>query len=446
VFRQEDNDFFLANENTATKSTRQRETFVEADVLFQEFRFASTLGGAWEYLVGVDFYSLESSELIDDFSGGGQTIPTSAIRLWEVEQDSWAAYGAVDYHFADLPLSISAELRYARDDVKGHVNTVLPRLNNRVILDSGGTNDYSNLPWGVSLAWRFENVSGPVSEAMAFFKVGSSYRHGGINLGAGLPSDAYPVPVIYDEEDSISYEIGVKSGWFDGVLKLNASTFFVVYQDFLNTTTNGCPQECPYLDPHTIESLGYDANGERITVTASGEAGIESNEAFFIDNTGEIEAWGVEVESSFNLPVGESGGRLLGNLGWARQMGEVTEISSSVSPANADLKGARLNFIRPVQLKGSFTWHQPLSFQGMMLKATVSYIHESGGVRSLGNNNPIDGVDRMDARIGVESAHWSFTLNGNNVLDKEYFTDETVTRFRLAEPRYFYFELSWNYR
>lgn len=441
AYRMVDGDYVVANLNVATNATRITETEVDADIVFQELRYVSTLSGPLQFLVGADYYSMTTREYIDAFRAGGQTVATSGIRDWSVDNDSWALYGSVDYDVPNLPLTLSGELRYARDKVEGYVRSFTPNISPDPQLDVTADNDYSNVPWGLAAAWRFTQVAGPISEAMAYVKVGASYRHGGLNLGTGRPSDAYPVVPIYNEEDSISYEIGMKTGWFDGLLKLNASTFLVYYQDFLDTTTNGCPQECPFLDPVTGDSLGFDGSGNPILVNADGLDGLQSPEAFFIDNVGEIEAWGVEVETSFNVPVGK--GRLLGNLGWSRQMGEVTEIAPDVSPAVADQLGAQLNFVRPVQVKANFTWRQPVPMpvlQNAILKASVTYTHEHGGWGSL-SANPLglDGVDRMDVRIGLDSDHWSFTLNGRNVLDNEYFPDRTAAVFRLNEPSFYFF-------
>ncbi len=119
-----------------------------------------------------------------------------------------------------------------------------------------------------------------------------------------------------------------------------------------------------------------------------------------------------------------------------------------MSPSQADSLGAEISAIRPVQLKSNISWRRPLSIswlENAVFSATANYTHESGGVRSLGSSLSLDNVDRMDARIGINSDHWSFTANGSNVLDKEYFSDRTGTRFRLVDPQYFYFELSWRY-
>lgn len=448
VYRLEDGDFFLANANAAAVQTRQPETFVDADIFFQELRWTSTLGGAFEYLIGADYYSMTTSELIDNFSAGGQTVATSAIRDWETDNKSWAVYASVDYDFANMPLSITAEIRYAKDKVDGEILTITPKSLPLVRLDLEADNDFTNTPWGLTASWRFENVSGALSEAMAYAKVGSSYRHGGLNLGSGLPTDAFPTQAVYDEEDSITYEIGTKTSWLDGALRLNAAVFFNTYQDFLDTTTNGCPELCPFLDPVTVESLGFDADGNRIEVTPGGDPGLQSPTAFFIGNVGELESWGYEIETMFRFNLNDAGGRLLGSVGYSKQMGEVTEIGSGVNPSQADELGARLNFVRPTELKGNLTWRQPLpGFDGVTMLAAATYIHESGGFAGLNTSGlKIDGVDRLDLRLGLESQHWSATLNGNNVLDKEYFTDRSAVRFRLNDPEYYFLELSYRFR
>ncbi|MCB1693316.1 MAG: TonB-dependent receptor [Pseudomonadales bacterium] len=448
VYRIVDADYTLANANLASTAMRKTETFVDAGIFFQEFRWTSTLGGPLEYLVGADYYSMWTKEYIDPFSAGGQTVATSGIRDWKTNEDSWAVYGSVDYNFTNIPLSLSAEIRYASDAIDGYVNTVTPNISPIPILDVTADKSYSNLPWGFTASWRFESVPAPVTEAMAYFKYGSSYRHGGLNLGAGRSTDAYPTVPIYNEEDSDSYEIGLKTAWFDGMLKLNGSAYLVYYNDFLDTTTNGCPALCPYLDPVTGDSLGFDANGDQITMNGSGQPGLESPEAFFIDNVGKIDAWGVEIETNLNIPVGP--GRFISNIGWSRQMGEVTEIAPSVSPAEAALLGVPLNFVRPQQLKANLTWRQPVPIPGLMspvFKATIVYTMEHGGYSSLSANSlGLDGVDRMDVRVGVDSDHWSFTINGSNVLDEQYFPDRTGTFFRVNDPAYYYAEISWRYR
>lgn len=449
VNRLEDTDFGARNLHVASTFKLMRKTHVKADVIFQDLRFASSLGGPFEYLVGADYYNAHTREIIDDFSAGGQTIATSIFRDWKINQDSWSLYGSVNYDFKAVPLSISAEARYAKDKVNGYVYELTPNVRTTPLLDFSGANQYSNVPWDLSFSWHFRNLYSDLNEALVYFKVGTAYREGGLNLGAGLPTDAYQVKPVYNDEHSTSYEIGAKTNWFDGKFKMNASFYRVYYKHFLDTTSNGCPDLCPYLDPVTGQSLGYDSNGNRITVTASGQPGIESPTAYFIDNVGRISSWGLEVESRFNVPVGRSGGRFLGSLGWSREMGKVTEILPSVSPSEADIIGAALNFVRPQQFKASLTWRQPIALFGLdhpEFQTTLSYTMEHGGVRSISADPAtLDGVDRMDARIGIDTEHWSLTLNGTNVLNNIYDIDRTKNKFRLSQPNYYYLELDWRY-
>lgn len=116
---------------------------------------------------------------------------------------------------------------------------------------------------------------------MAYAKVATSYRHGGLNLGTGTPDlDAYVVVLTYAEEDSFTYELGWKST-FRGGLTFNVAGFFTVYDDLLNTTNNGCPDLCTLLDPDDSTPLGFNPDGTRVEFDADGNMGDELPGQFF---------------------------------------------------------------------------------------------------------------------------------------------------------------------
>ena len=152
---------------------------------------------------------------------------------------------------------------------------------------------------------------------MAYVKVATSYRHGGLNGGAGSSGlDAYPVILTYGEEDSLTWGFGWKST-FGGGLIFNVAGFFTVYQEFLNTTNNGCPGRCTLLDIDDSTPLGFDADGSRILFDADGNMGEELPTAWFIDNIGEAEAWGFDAEFAWRK-IFDSGALLHLRAGWAR--------------------------------------------------------------------------------------------------------------------------------
>lgn len=427
-------------------------TDVDAEILFQDLRFASAASGPVTWLIGADYYTVDTFEYIDNFVRGGQTTPNSSIRSVDVEQDSWAVYGALEYAFREIPLTVSAEARYAYDEVQGEVLGFLPRQSPEPFTDIVDDNDFTNVPWTLTASWRFgDSPLGPLDESMVYGKVASSYRHGGLNLNEGLPTDRFPTKPVYDEETSLTYELGFKSGWFGGSMTFNGAAYFIDYEDFLDTTTNGCPELCTYFDPVTVEPLGFDANGEPIEFTLGGVEALPSPTAFFIDNVGEVEAWGVELELAWRTTIEATGGSLLTNLGWSRQLGEVVAISDAVAPSNADVDGARLNRLRERQIKGNVIYRQPLGasgwLEGAQFLVSATYVHEHGGVANL-NADPftLDGVDRLDARIGFDAPRWSITLNGSNLLDKDYELWRRTVQYTINDPRYYYAEVRFRMR
>ena len=445
-----DNDFFGPSVPAATRRLVGFTT-VDADIFFQEFRYISDLTGPLNFLVAADLYLYDVNEYIDNFARAQQTVPTSTIRDVNVEQRSWAVYGSVDYAFKDLPMVASFEARYAVDRVDGDVLGVLPNQNNAIQTDVSSDRTFRNLPWGVNLSWHFDQPLLPgMGRSMVYGKVATSYRHGGINLNEGLSTDRFQTKPLYGEEDALTYELGFKSSWLENSLTFNGAAFFVEYSDFLNTTTNGCPLQCTYFDPDTLDPLGFDPNGNPLTVTGDGREALASPQAFFIDNVGEVEAWGLELELNWRQIVQATGGRLNFNVGWSRQMGEIKSLGSDVSEAIADTKGARLNRLRPKQIKGNIIYRQPLPFlNGIGLRDTelllsATYVHEHGGFETLSATpQRMATVDRMNARIGLDSAKWSFIIHGTNVLDKQYELWGNALFQRVNDPRYVYGELLW---
>jgi iron complex outermembrane recepter protein len=458
-FRQRDVKRFQDGDHqgpSAAAATRNLLGFtdVDADILFQELRFVSNMAGAVEYLVAADLYTVDTTEYIDNFVRGGQTVATSSIRNVAVDQLSWAVYGSVDYNFENLPLTISAEARYAVDTVDGDVRTVLPNQNDLVTTDVSDKSTFRNLPWGISASWRFDDPPVPaMGRSMLYGKIATSYRHGGLNLNEGLPTDRFPTKALYSDEDSLTYELGIKSSWLDGRLTFNGAAFWIEYSDFLDSTTNGCPEQCTYFDPDTFETLGFDGDGNQITLTDDGREGLASPQAVFIDNVGEVDAWGVELELSWRHYFEATAGRLSTNIGWGRQMGEVKSLSDDVSEAASGNLGKPLNRLRPRQISGNIVYRQPLPFmdrmglRGTELMVSTTYVHEHGGYRNLSSDPwPLESVDRMNAAIGLDTDSWRFTIRGSNILDKEYEVWGNANLFRLNEPRYFWAEFSWRLR
>ena len=437
---------------------------VDNDIFFQEIRYAAETSGNFTWLVGADYFAHENTEVIDQWSG--QTTPNSQFRNTYIDSDSWAVFGSTEYAFDNLPVTLTGEIRYAEDNFDGDVLTYRARNQGGAVdranpvnpqTDFATGNTFTNLPWAVTAAYSFED-----NDMLAYAKVASSYRHGGMNLNEGSPGlELFPAELTYDEETSLTYELGLKSTWFDNALTLNAAVFLTEYEDFLNTNSNGCPDQCQLLDAAGV-GLGFNPNGSRVGEDAAGVPIAPNDEipsAYFIDNVGEAEAWGYEIEATHRT-LFDNGGTLLLNLGYAKGLGEVTSLAANVSAATrATSAGADLPFLRPNQIKGSFVYRQPLAslrdssvFAGATLVASASYAFEEGGAANLTNvpccsaaSREQDTVRRLNANFGLETDKWSLFVRGDNLTDHSYESWNNFSQYIRIPPRWVYGEFAYRF-
>jgi outer membrane receptor protein involved in Fe transport len=295
---------------------------------------------------------------------------------------------------------------------------------------------------------------------MAYGKLASSYRRGGMNLSEGSPGELYPTQLTYDEETSLTYELGFKSSWFDRALTLNAAFFFTEYNDFLNTTDNGCPTQCQLIGSDG-NGLGFNSDGSRVGADAAGLPISPNSEipvGFFIDNVGTAEVWGYEVEANYRTRF-DYGALLLMNLGYAKGKGKVTHVGSDVALATLEIADdADLPFVRPHQINASFVYRQPLVnlrgiFADVNLVASATYTFEEGGVTNLtnvpsgsaGGRRMLDTVRRLSANVGLNTAKWSLFLRGRNLTNHSYEILSLDSLYLRNQPRFTYLEFAYRF-
>lgn len=457
---QHDSDYNGATAALAARNIQDIQS-IDNSIFFQEIRYAADTADRLTWLVGADYFSHENTEIIDAWVA--QTTANSQFRTVNMASDSWAFFGSMEYGFDTVPVTLTAELRYAVDEIDGNVVTYRrrnqpgdPDVNNPVNPQTNfATKDkFTNLPWGLTAAYRFEG-----RDIMAYAKIASSYRHGGMNLNAGSPGiELYPAVLTYGEETSITTELGIKSSWFNRALTLNADVYVTDYEDFLNTTTNGCPAQCQLVDGNG-DGLGFNPDGSRIGEDAAGLPIAPNNEiptAFFIDNVGKATAWGYDIEGTFRKQF-DYGATVLFNLGYARGLGEVESLNADVSEATAaTAAGAKLPYLRPHQVKGSIVYRQPLAslggsslFEGAVFVASATYTYEKGGAGNLTNvpccsaaSRVQDTVKRLNGHIGLETNKWSLFLRGENLTDYDYKSWDNFTFYIRNRPRYVFAELT----
>ena len=254
----------------------------------QEFRLASSGDDKVEWRVGV-FYTDEKSDnrqLATATDLAGQPIPifspAFAIAQLPSNYEEMAVFGDVTFKFNDA-FDLITGLRWAANDQSFHQITggaILPTE------DVGGESDEDVFTWAVSPRWHISE------DTMAYVRVATGYRPGGPNLI--LPG----VPPQVDSDELTNYELGLKTQFMEGRALVNAAVFYIDWE--------GIQQ---------IQAFG----------------GISA-----LDNAGDAESKGVELESLFAVTNGLQLGL---NLSY-------TDATLETSPPGlGNLLGARLPLV-----------------------------------------------------------------------------------------------------
>lgn len=234
------------------------EAVTDFDKFVQEIRFASALGGPFQFVAGV-YYSKEDSDTSNRTStpgfeayaanqfglpigtpvfGGTDLIFGSATAA---ETEEYAVFGEVSYDLNDAWTATiglryydtSLELDYMAD---GIVNGGPSQF--KEDLSEDGINPK------VSLSYQHNE------DVMVYATAAKGYRAGGFNTNAqgvsnfcaadlaALGLDASPD--TFDEDSLWSYELGSKTTWADGRVRLNGALFFVKWDDLQQTVNLDC--------------------------------------------------------------------------------------------------------------------------------------------------------------------------------------------------------------
>lgn len=192
----------------------------------EELRIASPSGeNKVDYVAGVYFlhqhYSLQNAE------GGALFGNFTVTQYAGQDEDNYAAFGQANIHFTPQ-LTLTAGGRYSYE-TKAFQNTPPG-----VATSSSFSANWSDFSPKATLSYKFS------PDVMGYIQYARGYRSGGFNGRAGSVSSAGP----YGAEHVDSYEIGLKSEWFDHRLVLNAAAFISKYANIqeevqrLNTQTN----------------------------------------------------------------------------------------------------------------------------------------------------------------------------------------------------------------
>lgn len=212
----------------------------EMDTIYQEFR----LGGGSEvlnWIAGVSYYNEDVKmptyqvDLIGTASGM-DTLLASIIIKNEGDNDSYGAYGDVTWNVTDN-FALTGGVRWSYDEKDWCTNTIEDGLGDAGGPTGGQLCTDENWDEVTSRLVGQYNIS---DDVMVFASVSEGYKGGGFNNSAADTNGDSMGDIIvpFDPENSVAYEVGIKSVLMGGRLQLNASAFYTEFEDLQIQTVN----------------------------------------------------------------------------------------------------------------------------------------------------------------------------------------------------------------
>ncbi len=391
----------------------------------QEVRLQSDFIGMDGFLGNLDlvaglFYFEQEHEIVQSFPTLGN--PTSADYAHQ-ENESAAIFGQVIYSFTDRLNGILG-VRYT-DETKDFERNPGTLWGTRI-----DYMDPSTRPSISEMSQQPMTVNGDLDSDRTTWKIGADYRFSDRIMGYATYSQGYKAGEFgaragsdltagpTDDETSDSYELGLKSDWYDGRLRLNASAFYTQYEGlafevFFPAPNNPTGQET--ASQNIGEATIY---GVELEATAMPIDGLTLEASLGLMNP-EYDEFCADLDgpSAETNPVSDCGG--------------VVELLPDGTYL-VDTDHTDLDLVRAPEtqayLAATYEWFTGIG--GFFVRASGSY-ESSYFVGSSDNNPKAESGDfwLMDASIGWTSNNeqWRVQAWCKNCTDKTYTNGLTPT-------------------
>lgn len=397
----------------------------------QEFQFiGNTYGERLDYVLGLYWFE-EEGELLSlnrtlDFTITGDPAPLSEIESTVgVDNDAWAVYGQAT--LADLfteGLSLTLGLRYTEesrgilvDKLEKQVGT--PQFGG---CDAASSNfdpascksfvvdqqeDFDNVSWEANLRYQWTD------DLMTYLRLATGYQSGGFN---GRASSLEAALIPFEEEESLQYELGLKTTLWQQRLKLNGALFYTDSEDL----------QLPGFPPDADSpNVGTVINNAGASTTYGGEIEIQA-------------LLTPDLDTYLNLSWfdGEFDERIIGfddldGDGVRETPVDVADDTELIqTPEFAVGAGARYTFgetgFGNLWARLDVKWQDDILFNGGPEVQTVNAPELDAGLRSGRALNQQDAYALVGAVVTleriplVEGGNLKLSLWGRNLTDEEY--------------------------
>ena len=404
---------------------------VEGDVFNQELRLVSTADARYNWIVGAyynenetDFITSETTPGINDFAGFGS--PFGDLEFFNAQRsrteelaffgevgydvtDNWdVTFGARYYDFSVDNASVTEFPFFGVDTVPFSLSDIDSSL--PLVSDDPGEGD--GVLYKFNTSYSFENGNS------VYFTFSQGLRIGGANgadsdfctdadlptltidnnnclLSVGQqfdPDDSTALTIlgetIFEEDVTNNFEIGAKTSWLDGAVRLNGAVFFVDWDDPQVRATSINASIPITVNAESARSLGFELDGN----------------------------W--QVTDRFNLK---------GNFSFidAELTSDVPGLIQTISTPGFDTllvdgeDGDRLPGSPRTQFSVLGDYRHPVG-NGSEIFLNGSYSYQSNVLSVTGGRGgsfTLPSFGRANVAVGYESDNWTFTLYSDNLFN-----------------------------
>jgi iron complex outermembrane receptor protein len=388
-------------------NVRQRSS---GDSLSQELRLDSELGDNIQYQLGLFYYEQDTKRgepgdtlvLGDDFltiaSQELAPLPIGQIaqagdylyggNIWN--NDTFALFGQATWHLGDR-WHLTGGLRWTDEERKAKLfsgnestadlapdNTFFNRVSTPI--DDTLNRSSDNVDWLLKAAYDISD------DSMVYASVATGTKSGNFNGVNGTPDERE-----FDDEDTLSYELGAKSTLLDARLRLNAAAFYSEIDDY-----------------QSAEQL---------------PTGIGS----IVGNESKVEISGLDIQlqalplSNLTLTAGLLYMHKYEFTGGSREGQDL--------PFTADFSG---------NLGATLVF--PLADGGIYIRGDYIYMddHATSSARADEiEDKDFDDRTLVNAKIGWRNDHWNLSIWGKNLTEDEYAAVTSKTQIFSGRDAYY---------
>ncbi len=378
----------------------------EGDSFSQELRFTYDQDETFEHLLGLFYYESKTT------AGGGQPFvfigedflaqagqqaalqdrlplpvellaqPGDSLRSNNnLDTENWAIFGQSTWHITDT-WRVTGGLRWTDEEKSADLFTEVDSTSFTAMqgrgsilqiistpIDDSFTRSTDDINWLINMSYDI------LDDTMLYASVATGSKSGGFNTVNGSAEERE-----FDDEDTLNYEVGIKSTLLDSRLRVNAAIFYTEIDDF---------------------------QFQQQRETAIGQV---------VANQSEVEVSGLDLEV-LALP--------LSNLTLGASLLYMNEYEITAGPQEGD----DLAFTAEYTYNLNATLVFPLLDGAVYLRTDYSYTDDHLTSSSTNTRDrDVQNREDLNATLGWRSERWNVSVWGKNLTDDEY-AMTTLTTF-----------------